>query len=267
MAPHSTATAHIHDYEVSADLVWHETDLDGSKHLSHESVSSLFHTWTTEDCFLSLHSLQESPATNSKVVRQILEGLDDDLNHLAADILELPPLSQRGPKRPLCTFMNFRGTRSDTANRTTTTTRTVGDDDDDAGHEGLGPVDMSSASCVSLPSLDDEEYLTTSTTTSYSATIDAAAAAVAVANEDEHENQIALVFCDTKYAALKKTVSLEVPHIPQSQLEQDEQLNEYVAKIQRLVAKVKQVQKEIQEEEDEQQKGNNNNNNKKQRLF
>ena len=161
--------------------------------------------------------------------------------------------------------MNFRGTRSDTANRTTTTTRTEGDDDDDAGHEGLGPVDMSSASCVSLPSLDDEEYLTTSTTTSYSATIDAAAAAVA--NEDEHENQIALVFCDTKYAAWKKTVSLEVPHIPQSQLEQDQQLNEYVAKIQRLVAKVKQVQKEIQEEEDEQQKGNNSNNNKKQRLF
>ena len=258
MAPHSTATAHLHDYEVSADLVWHETDLDGSKHLSHESVSSLFHTWTTEDCFLSLQSLQESPATSSKVVRQVLEGLDDDLNHMTADILELPPLSQRGPKRPLCTFMNFRGTRLDPSGTTSATRPEDDDDDDDAGQGGLGLVDMASSSCASLPSLDDEEYLATSTTTSYSATLDAAASA----NADDIVNQTALVFCDTKYEALKKTVSLQVPQVPKSQLEQDQQLSEFVAKIQRLVAKVKEVQKEIQQEEEEQKR-----NNKKQRLF
>ena len=254
MAPHSTATAHILDYDVSADLVWHETDLDGSKHLSHESVSSLFHTWTTEDCFLSLQSLQESPATNSKVVRQVLEGLDDDLNRMAADIVELPPLSQRGPKRPLCTFMNFRGTRRDSA-LTTTATRTEDDDDD----HGLGAVDMSS-SCVSLPSLHDEEYQTSSTGSyMYSSTIvDDASATI-----EEDVEQIALGFCDTKYAALKKSVSLQVPSIPKS-LQQDQQLNDYVTKIQSLVEKVKQVQKEIQQEEEEQQQRNNNN--KKQRL-
>jgi hypothetical protein len=96
MAPHST--------ELSSDLVLKETDLDGAKHLSHESVSSLFHTWQVEalDDF-HLYTGEDSPSS----VRQVLEGLDIPFN-----ILELPPLSQR-PKRPLCTFMNFRGTRRD----------------------------------------------------------------------------------------------------------------------------------------------------------
>jgi hypothetical protein len=101
-------------------LILEEKDLE-SKHLSHESVSSLFKAWQSgwDDDVLALEEEHYSPTS----VRQVLE-VDDE----KPDILELPPLSQAGAgtdtdtdptitasptpaKRPLCTFLNFRGTR------------------------------------------------------------------------------------------------------------------------------------------------------------
>ena len=228
MAPHSTAT------EISPDIDWIETDLDVSKHLSHESVSSLFHTWTTEDCFISCSlSVHESPAS----IRQVMEGLEIQE---AAHILELPPLSQRDSKRPLCTFYNFRGTRGAAAVRSVDA---VADEQQQQMlllHDaGLDDAD------ISLPSLNEEQE----------DDMFANASSICIATEEEEE----LVLVSEKdYEDLKSKVSLEAPAIDKS-LKNDKQLNEYLAKFHRLAAKVRQVEKEI-EDEDEQQT-------KKARLF
>jgi hypothetical protein len=222
MAPHSTAT------EISSDLAWIETDLDGSKHLSHESVSSLFHTWTTEDCFVSCSLLlQESPAS----VRQVLEGLEDDMQG-AAHILELPPLSQRGPKRPLCTF-HFCGTRHGAA-RSRNADETQQRREDQMMLLDAGGDDAD----VSLPSLNEEDELFAS----------ASSLGIAI-DEDEELSFVS----STQYEDLKSSVSLEVPAIDKS-LKNDKQLNEYLAKFHRLVAKVRQVEKEIQDEDEQRTK-------------
>lgn len=97
---------------VVSDLVLKETDLE-SKHLSHESVSSLFKTWQHEDALLLSF---DSPTS----VRQVLEEMDGDTLPI-----ELPPLASNSPaalalqqqqraatlKRPLCKFYNFRGSQ------------------------------------------------------------------------------------------------------------------------------------------------------------
>jgi hypothetical protein len=217
MAPHSTAT------EISCDLGWIETtDLDASKHLSHESVSSLFHTWTTEDCFVSCSMLlQESPAS----VRQVLEGLEDDMQE-AAHILELPPLSQRGPKRPLCTF-HFCGTRHGAARSR--------DADETQRQQQMLLLDAGGDDAdVSLPSLNEEDELF------------ATASSIGIATEEDEELSFV---SSTQYDDLKSSVSLEVPTIDKS-LKNDKQLNEYLAKFHRLVAKVRQVEKEIHDEDE-----------------
>lgn len=243
MAPHSTVT------EVSPDIDWIETTdlLDVSKHLSHESVSSLFHTWTTEeDCFissssscpllLSLHHQPEDSSPPPASIRQVLEGLDDE-GMMCQQVLELPPLSQRGPKRPLCTFMNFRGTTS----TTTTATNAAADRQQLQREEAeqllmLQDTGMDDAD-VSLPSLNEEEE-----------DLFASASSIGIATEE-------VLASETEYEDLKSKVSLEVPTIDES-LKNDKQLNEYLAKFHRLVAKARQVEKEIQfEKDDEGRKG------------
>jgi hypothetical protein len=109
------------DY-LGADLILKEADLE-SKHLSNESVSTLFKAWQRDFGWDDALLLDVDSPTS---VRQVLEpsGIDDP------DILELPPLSDsRQQRRPLCTFLNFRGTRL------------LGSDDS------------------SIPSLEEEEHL------------------------------------------------------------------------------------------------------------
>ena len=225
MAPHSTAAT-----EVSLDIDWIETGLDVSKHLSHESVSSLFHTWTTEDCFISCSLLvHESPAS----IRQVMEDLDMPE---AAHIVELPPLSQRGPKRPLCTFMNFRGTRGAAAagrSRKEAAEEEAQQQQQELLHDaGLDDAD------ISLPSLNEEDLFVT-------------ASSIGIATEEEEDE---LVFVsEMEYEDLKSKVSLEVPVIDKS-LKNDKQLNEYLANFHRLAAKVRQLEKELQDEEGQQTK-------------
>lgn len=73
--------------------------------ITHNSISSLFKMWqrdySYDDAMLQLEI--NSPTS----VRQVLEDKDK-----ASIFSKLPPLSHK-KKRPLCTFLNFRGTRRD----------------------------------------------------------------------------------------------------------------------------------------------------------
>jgi hypothetical protein len=238
MAPHSTSE-HLCS---TNDLVWNEKDLD-AKHLSHESVSSLFHTWTTEaDDSTVLNSIgrvdddyEDDPimmTTEAMVintptytcnVRQVLEELDSQ--HAAVAILELPPLTHRATKRPLCTFQEYRGTRrADVSVSPVVLSPKKEVEDDVVDCSALSMLseeyDTLEADFHSLPSLHDD--------------IDV----------DENE-ALLFTFSEDRYQALKAGVSLEVPPIEKS-LKNDKQLNEYLAQFHRLVAKARQIEKELQ---------------------
>jgi hypothetical protein len=236
MAPHSTSE-HLCS---TNDIVWNEKDIDASKHLSHESVSSLFHTWTTEaDDSTVLNSIgrveddyEEDPImmsseamvintpTYSCNVRQVLEELDSQ--HAAVTILELPPLTHRATKRPLCTFQEYQGTRrADVSVSPVVLSPKKEEDVVDCSELSMlsEEYDTLEADFHSLPSLHDD--------------IDV----------DENETLL-LTFSEERYQALKAGVSLEVPPIEKS-LKNDKQLNEYLAQFHRLVAKARQIEKEI----------------------
>ena len=182
----------------------------------------------------------------------ILEGIrGDDMQE--AHILELPPLSPspRSPKRPLCTFVNFRGIRS-CRNEGIPDKVAEADGDFSSGsaeESASMPSNVSSRqlleaqlsldivgddTAMSLPSLHDEEELLLS------------ASSLDIAMEECEEEALTLI-SEKEYLELKEKVSLEAPMIDKS-LKNDKQLNEYLAQFHRLVAKAQQVAKEIEEE-------------------